>query len=115
MTLTNAAAFVDKKDSDKPTIIILSDKKLPTEKWTSEFDLMMSHPTFTGVVFWLKPDGTVYRSDTYDKGKQASVSGYFKLKLDGAMGKDLTGTVASNEKPDEKDPKADVTFHAVAQ
>ncbi len=111
--LTNATAFIDRKDADKPTILILSDKKLPAEKWTSEFDLMMAHPAFTGLVLWLNAEGVVYRSDTYDQGKQASVSGLFELKLGGAMGKDLTGTVHGGEKSGGKGPKADVAFHAV--
>ena len=38
--LAYAAAFVDQKDERKPVILLLSDKKLPTEKWTSDFDIM---------------------------------------------------------------------------
>lgn len=36
VALAYAAAFVDQKDERKPTLLILSDKKLPTDKWTSE-------------------------------------------------------------------------------
>lgn len=36
VALANAAAFIDQKDERKPTVLILSDVKLPTEKWTSE-------------------------------------------------------------------------------
>jgi hypothetical protein len=110
VTLTNAAAFVDAKDDRRPVILILSDKKLPTEKWTSEFDLLRSHPNFSGVLFWLDKEGSVFRCDIYDKGKQSSVSGYFSLKLDGPMGKDLTGT-AQTKDADELGPKLDAAFH----
>ena len=104
---------MDQKDERKPTVLILSDRKLPTEKWTSEFDLMhaVGKLPFSGVVFFLNKDGEVFRSDTYWKGRQASVSGYFKLKLDAKGGKELTGAVVSND-GDAKDPKADATFHA---
>jgi len=114
-TLTNAAAFVDEKDDQKPIILICSDKKLPTEKWTSEFDLMESDSDlkFSGVVFWINPkDGSVIRSDTYWKGHPASVGGYFEIKLDPIKGKDLTGS-AHTTSTDADAPKLDVTFHAV--
>jgi hypothetical protein len=38
-----AAAFVDQKDERKPIVLLISDQKLPTEKWKSEFDMMMDH------------------------------------------------------------------------
>jgi len=113
VTLAYAGAFVDQKDSDKPTLLILSDIKLPTATWKSEFDLMGSSSKypFSGAIFFLDKDGNVFRTDFYWKGRQAGVSGYFKLKLDGKAGKELTGTVAS-ETSDAKDPKVDATFHA---
>ncbi len=110
--ITNAAAFVDQKDDRKPTILLLSDKKLPTEKWTSEFDLMRSHEKFTGVLFWLDKEGSVFRSDTYQNGRQASVAGFFELKLDSKGGKDLSGSAVSHENASEK---LDVTFHAAVK
>lgn len=112
-TLTNAAAFVDVKDSDKPIIVIVSDKKLPTEKWTSEFDLMEAKSTlkFSGIVFWIK-DGEVNRTDIYWNGRQASVSGYFDVKLDSKPGdKEIKGSIKGSSS-DEDAPKPDVTFHA---
>ena len=86
-TLTSAAAFIDQKDESKPTVLVISDRKLPTEKWTSEFDLMraVGKLPFSGVVFFIK-DGEAFRTDTYWKGRQASVSGYFKVTLDAKAG-----------------------------
>ena len=111
IALTSAAAFIDEKDSRGPIILILSDKKLPAEKWTSEFDLMRAHPEFSGVLFWIDKDGGVFRTDVYVAGRQSSVSGYFELKLTGPMGKDLTGTAKASE-PVGDGPRLDVTFHA---
>ncbi|HSI15208.1 MAG TPA: hypothetical protein VK961_24380 [Chthoniobacter sp.] len=113
ITLAYAGAFVDQKDSDKPTLLILSDIKLPTASWTSEFDLMgaVGKLPFSGAIFFLNKEGEVFRSDFYWKGRQSSVSGYFKLKLDSKAGKELTGTVATTS-GEAKDPKVDATFHA---
>src|SRR5581483_5319236 len=110
VTLLFAGAFVDVKDDRQPVILFLSDKKLPTEKWTSEFDLMEQNPKFNGVAFWIYKDGSVFRTATYVDGRHSSVSGYFDLKLNGAMGKDLTGTVKTSD-PAGTGPKADATFH----
>jgi hypothetical protein len=38
-----ASAFVDQKDDRKPIVLLVTHKKLPTEKWTSEFDMMLDH------------------------------------------------------------------------
>jgi hypothetical protein len=113
VALAYAGAFVDQKDDRKPTLLILSDIKLPTDTWTSEFDLMRatSKLPFSGAIFFLDKDGEVFRTDFYWKGRQSSVSGYFNLKLDGKVGKELTGTVASSGS-DAKDPKVDAAFHA---
>ena len=113
--LTNAAAFVDVKDDEKPIILLISDKKLPTEKWTSEFDLMEALPTlkFSGVAFWITKDGSVNRTDMYWKGRQSSVSGFFDLKLDWKPGgKEIKGTAKSSSGSGDDDPKIDITFHA---
>lgn len=113
VALAFAGAFVDQKDDRKPTLLILSDVKLPTATWTSEFDLMRATGKlpFSGAIFFLDKDGAVFRSDFYWKGRQSSVSGFFKLQLDNKAGKELTGAVASNA-GDAKDPKVDATFHA---
>ncbi|MDR3405190.1 MAG: hypothetical protein P4L99_22030 [Chthoniobacter sp.] len=113
VALAYAGAFVDEKDSDKPTLLILSDIKLPTNTWKSEFDLMGSSSKypFSGAIFFLDKDGNVFRTDFYWKGRQSSVSGYFQLTLSGKAGKELTGTVASKA-GDATDPKVDATFHA---
>ena len=113
VALAYAGASVDQKDERKPTLLILSDVKLPTATWTSEFDLMRATGKlpFSGAIFFLDKDCAVFRTDFYWKGRQSSTSGYFKLKLDGKAGKELTGAVASNE-GDAKDQKVDATFHA---
>jgi hypothetical protein len=111
VTLAYAAAFVDQKEDDKPVLLILSDKKLPVEKWTSEMDMMMAQVEFTGAVFFFDKEGTVFRIDVHSGGRQESVSGYFKLKLDGPMGKDLKGEVKPIETT-TPGPKLDAVFHA---
>ena len=62
--LTYASAFVDQKDERKPVILLLSDKKLPTEKWKSEFGMMFDGLEVNGVVFFLDKEGTVFRAPT---------------------------------------------------
>jgi hypothetical protein len=111
-TITHADAFVDQKDERRPTILVLTDKKLPTEKWKSEFDLMLAHEKFSGVLFWLDKDGAVFRTDTYENGRQSSVAGLFDLKLDNKGGKEITGTAVSKQGASEK---LDVTFHATVK
>jgi hypothetical protein len=39
-----AAAFVDQKDERKPVVLLITDQKLPAEKWKSEFDPFIPHP-----------------------------------------------------------------------
>lgn len=113
IALAYAGAFVDQKDDRKPTLLILSDVKLPTGTWKSEFDLMRATGKlpFSGAIFFVDKEGAVFRTDFYWKGRQSSVSGYFKLKLDAGTGKEMTGSVASEE-GEAKDPKVDATFHA---
>ena len=104
-----ASTFVDEREEGKPIVLILSDTKLATEKWTSEFDMMRESSKWSGVVFFLK-DGEVFRSDIHMKGKQSSVSGYFDLKLADPKSKDLIGTAKSSDS--SKGPKLDAAFHA---
>jgi len=110
--LTHAAAFVDQKDEEKPVILILTDIKLPTESWTSEFDMMMQMGKlkFSGIAFFLNKEGTVFRCDNYVKGRQESASGVFELKLDKKDGKELTGTASVPDATEKH--KLDVSFHA---
>lgn len=105
-----AAAFVDQKDERKPVILLITDKKLPTEKWTSEFDMMRDGSKWSGMMFCLDKDGNVFRSDVHISGRQGSVSGIFELKIDNPTSKDLTGTAKTSE--GEKETKLDVAFHA---
>jgi hypothetical protein len=105
-----ASAFVDQKDERKPVILLITDKKLPTEKWTSEFDLMRDGSKWSGMMLCLDKDGTVFRSDVHMAGRQASVSGIFDFKIDDATSKDLTGTAKTSE--NKLDTKLDVAFHA---
>jgi hypothetical protein len=107
--LTNAAAFVDQKDERKPVVLILSDKKLPTEKWTSDFDIMRAGAKFDGIVFFFDKEGKVYRTDVHMKDRQTAVSGIFDVKLDNPTSKEITGSAKANE---GKSDKLDVAFHA---
>ena len=107
--LTFAAAFVDQKDERKPVILVLSDKKLPVEKWTSEFDMMLSGTKFNGIVFFLDKEGKVFRTDVHMKDRQTGVAGIFELKLDNPTSKDLTGTASATA---GRSDKLEVTFHA---
>jgi hypothetical protein len=38
-----AGARLSTKDEGKPVVLLISDQKLPVEKWESEFDMMMDH------------------------------------------------------------------------
>ncbi|HEU5247004.1 MAG TPA: hypothetical protein VFU09_07940 [Candidatus Udaeobacter sp.] len=105
-----AAAFVDQKDERKPIVLVISDQKLPVEKWESEFDMMRDHTKWSGVVFFLDKDGKSFRSDVHMSGRQSSVSGIFELKIDNPPSKDLTGTARASA--DEKETKLDAAFHA---
>ena len=106
-----AAAFVDQKDERKPVVLLITDQKLPAEKWKSEFDMMMDHTKWSGVVFFLDKEGKVFRSDVHMNGRQSSVAGIFEAKIDNPTSKDLTGTAKTSA--DEKETKLDVAFHAV--
>lgn len=109
--LTHAAALVDEMDSERPVILILSDRKLAVENWHSEFAIMRARPEFTGVLFWIDKEGKIFRTDIYRAGNQSSVSGYFELKLIGPMGNDLAGTAKSSE-PVGNGPRLEAAFHA---
>ena len=109
--LTYAAAFVDQKDERKPVILLLSDKKLPAEKWKSEFDMMFDRTKFNGIVFFLDKEGKVFRTDVHMKNKQTGVSGLFDLKLDNPASKELTGSATATA-TDGRSDKLDVEFHA---
>jgi len=107
--LTFAAAFVDQKDERKPVILVLSDKKLPVEKWTSEFDMMLSGIKFNGIVFFVDKEGKVFRTDVHMKDRQTGVAGIFELKLDNPTSKDFTGTATATA---GRSDKLEVAFHA---
>jgi hypothetical protein len=108
-----ATAFVDQKDERKPTVLLISDQKPPVEKWKSEFDMMMDHSRWSGVVFFLDKEGKVFRSDLHMKGRQSSVSGIFELKLDNPSSTDLTGTAQTTAT--DKETTLDVAFHATVK
>ena len=105
-----AGAFIDREDDKKPTILVISDQKLPFEKWNSEFDMMHDQTEWSGVVFFLNRDGTFYRSDVHMKGRQASVSGFFALQWSDPSGKSLSGNAQTE--PSEKETKLKVSFNA---
>ncbi|MEY2559043.1 MAG: hypothetical protein QOE34_2468 [Verrucomicrobiota bacterium] len=108
-TLIYAAAFVDQKDERKPVILLLSDQKLPVEKWTNEFDMMRAGVKFNGIVFFLDKEGKVFRTDVHMKDRQTGVAGIFDLKLDDPASKELTGSATAKE---GRSDKLEVTFHA---
>ena len=105
-----AAAFIDQKDDRKPVVLVVSDQKLPADKWTSEFDMMRDHTKWSGIVVFLDKDGSVYRTDVHTKGQQSSVSGLFDVKINEPTGRELAG--AAKSESDSGDKKLDVTFHA---
>jgi len=105
-----ASAFIDQKDDRKPVVLLLTDKKLPIEKWTSEFDMMLDHTKWSGLAFFVDKDGTIYRTDVHANGRQTSVAGIFDIKIDNPKSKDLTGTVKTTS--NAKEDKVDVAFHA---
>ena len=111
VALTHAAAFTDQKDERKPVILLLSDKKLPVEKWKSEFDMMFDRSRFNGLVFFLDQEGKVFRIDIHMNDKQTGVGGIFDLKLDNPASKELTGSATASATQGRSD-KLDVTFHA---
>jgi hypothetical protein len=108
-----AAAFIDQKDERKPIVLVISDQKLPVEKWESEFDMMLDHTKWSGVVLFLDKEGKFFRSDVHMNGRQSSVSGIFELKIDNPSSKDLTGT--ANTSSGEKETKLDAAFHAMIE
>lgn len=111
VALTHAAAFVDQKDDRKPIILLLSDKKLPVEKWKSEFDMIFDKSKFNGIVFFLDNEGQLFRADVHMKDKQTGASGTFELKLDNPTSKKLTGSATASAIEGRSD-KLDVAFHA---
>jgi hypothetical protein len=110
--LTFAAAFVDQKDEDKPVILILSDKKIFTDKWTSQFDMMREGTKFNGIVFHLNKEGKMVRTTVHMNDRKTAVSGIFDVKLDNPAGKEITGAATSGE---SKSDKLDVAFHATVK
>jgi type IV secretory pathway VirB10-like protein len=105
-----ASAFVDQKDERKPVVLIVSDQKLPTEKWTSEFDMMRDHTKWSGITVFLDREGSIYRTDVHAKGQQSSVSGMFDVKINDPATSDLAGVAKSDS--DTKDRQLNVMFHA---
>ncbi len=110
VNLTFAGAFVNTDDDKKQTILVLSDQKLPVEKWSSESDLMRDETKWSGVVFFLNGDGTFGRSDIRLQGRQAIVSGFFGMQWSDPGGKTLSGRAATD--PSAKENKLEVVFRA---
>lgn len=110
VALTFAGAFVDREEDRKPVILVIADQKLPLDKWNSEIDMMHDQTKWSGLVFFLDRDNNFYRSDVHMKGRQASVSGLFELKLDEGSGPDLSGMARTPVS--EKDTQLDVSFRA---
>ncbi len=98
--LVHAASFVDAEDARKPRVIVLSDVKLPAETWKSEADLaaaVRGKHRFTGVVLFLDAEGDIYRTDTYENGRQASASGHFEVTVQDPKSPTLTGQARTKE------------------
>lgn len=108
-----ASAFIDEKDERKPVILLITDQKLPFEKWTSEFDMIGDKTKWTGLAVFIDDEGSVYRTDVHSNGRQSSVSGVFNVKILDTKAKDLSGTATTSE--DQKENKLDVTFHAAGK
>ncbi len=97
--LTHAAAFNDSKASEKPVILVLSDKELPVAQWKTGSDMSMyrHEHAFMGIAFWIDPKNQVYRCEYYDETSfPTSTSGLFDLKLE-RSGQSLSGTARSNK------------------
>ncbi len=66
-----AATFVDRKDERRPIVLVISDQKLPVEKWESELDMTMDHSHWTGVVFFFGKEGQMFRCAVHMNGRQS--------------------------------------------
>src|SRR6185503_18916358 len=88
-----ASTFVDQKDERKPVILLISDQKLPSEKWKSEFDMMANPTKWSGLAVFVDGEGNIYRTDIHSKGGQASVSGIFNVKIQDPKAKEIAGTI----------------------
>ena len=114
ITLANAATFVDQTDDRKPVILLLTDQKVPVEKWKSEFDLIGYRPTtkprFQGIGFWFDRDRQDFRTQLYVGDDPTAVSGYFHVKLDPGTG--FSGVVSSDPGDKKKGVVLDATFTA---
>lgn len=110
VAINHAAAFVDQKDERKPVVLVLSDKKLASEKWTTGSDISGDAAKFNGIVFYLDKEGKVFRTDVRITSRWTAVSGIFDLKLDNPSSKEITGSAISNE--GQKNDKLEVAFHA---
>jgi hypothetical protein len=106
-----AAAFINPKDERKLVVVVLSDQKLPAEKWTSSSDIMMDETKWNGVVFFFDQEGEVFQTDVHMKGSQTSVSGFWDATIDNPKSKDVTGNVKTTN-PMQKNILS-ATFHAV--
>ncbi len=95
VTLTRAAVFVDSKRDGKPTVLVISDVKLPVEKWTSEKDIALSGKQFSGAVFVLAKGHDRAEASFYWKGKQYAATYYLKLKLEQEAGGEFIGSVTT--------------------
>jgi hypothetical protein len=115
--LAFAATFTDQKDDRKPTVLVLSDKEVPssTFKDGSDFSAWRREHKIIGLAFWLDAKNEIYRTDFYDGTSfPTSASGLFDVKVTRAAGS-LSGTAKSNQAAAKlHDPVAlDATFNAL--
>jgi hypothetical protein len=97
VTLTHATAYVDILREGKPTVLVISDVKLPVEKWTSEADIARFGRRFSGAVFVFRNDNQRADADLYWKGKRYSATYYLRLSLDQQANGEFIGTVVAED------------------
>jgi len=68
---TRCGEFLDRKDERRPIVLVISDQKLPVEKWESELDMTMDHSHWTGVVFFFGKEGQMFRCAVHMNGRQS--------------------------------------------
>lgn len=107
--LNHATAFVDQKDARKPVVLVLSDKKPASEKWTTGSDISGDAAKFNGIVFYFDKEGKTFRTDVRMTSRWTSVSGIFDVKVDNPASKEITGSATTKEAQSDK---LDVAFHA---
>ena len=63
--LQHAAAFVDRADARKPTVLVLSDRPLPAKALVSSASLSLERNlnAFSGIALWLDAQRQIFRAE----------------------------------------------------